>query len=499
MASHITGTTQEGSFEEWTEDGEEYNPLYFDCEIALRQYRMEADACGDIEFWFYRTYERSDAEDGWPVVYSDLDGKPHQLLVNLSRQRVGLLPFETGNWGHCTLRLNRDIRRNEKVWIGIWSIFYTTTFDILEKERPADTDYLWTYSLGTYRDDLEEPPPSQVPGEWLKNDWRPLALLPHYFVYSDVIPSQNYMRLVRDSLGISGPSGRCLRQLRKPVRQVLRMAGSTKAGRRLIRGGTERLAPGSSVARRRMVLLRMTAVIRGTGRMIKRCRLIKTIRDNLRAAEAGKTKRRLLKRVTAGVVTVDRRRTERILLKKVFAGVRAEDGRRFFRNLRKWISSFVRTKEAKRMRLSFLKGISSKLALSENRSVSWGFRKRIGAFLAVRDRTETWRDLLMGASSVVDAGERTETWRALLREKATGLHMTALLSAMKTLNCIVGEISRIMDRIAQGRSLVRLTGDLITFWERLSKRRFTNRLEVELWSPVTQELSLRSFIKDRSR
>lgn len=374
-------------------------PFYFDCEVALRRYKMEADAYGDIEFWFYRTYERIDAEDGWPVVYSDLNGKPDQLLVNLSKQRVCILPDELGNWGHCTLHLTRDIRRNEKVWIGIWSIFYTSTYDILEKDRPSDTDYIWTYSLGTYRDDLEEPPPSQAPSEWIKNDWRPLALLPHYFVYSDVCPYQDYVRTVSDTAGLSGQYGRLFRSFRKEVSSNLHAEGMMRRNDWLRRYAADFYLPSDGVRGR-------------LGRLL-------SLGESVRAS-----------------------------------------------------SSFIR-------RMGRVEGLED--------------------CLCARESSENWRRLLKGASSVVDAGERTETWRALLREKVSGLHMASSLYFRKTLHCIMAEVIRIRDRIAGGRLLLRLAGELLTFWERLSKRSFRNRLEVELWSPVTQELSLRSFIKDRSR
>ena len=396
MATHITGTTEEGRYEEWSEDGEEYNPLYFDCEVALRQYTMEADAYGDIEFWFYRSYETCDAEDGWPVVYSDQNGKPSQLLVNLSKQRVGLLSGEIGHWGHCTLHLNRDLRRNEKVWIGIWSIFYTSTFDKIEKARPAATDYLWTYSLGTYREDLETPPPSQAPSEFIKNDWRPLALLPHYFVYSDVSPYQDYVRSVNDTVCMTGVFSRKYRGMKKGVSASVHVTGAAGMHGLLRRYAADSFTVADSTSNKKGIWLTVTELIQAA--------------------------------------------------------------------------------EARRMWRRFLKSASG----------------AVGAEGVVGTR----RRLLKNASGTVGTDGAVETWRTLFREKITAAFVYASFSVMKTLNFFLREIARIRERITVSRVLSRFAGTLVTFWERLTGRRFTNRLEMEFWSPVTTELILKCHIQE---
>ncbi len=396
MANHTTGTTSSGNQEEWTEDGQEYNPLYFDCEVALRQYTMEADAYGDIEFWFYRSYEIYDAEDGWPVVYSDTNGKPSQLLVSLTKMRTGLLTGEIGHWAHCTLHMTRPLRRNEKVWIGIWSIFYTTTFDILDKLRPAATDYIWTYALDTYRDDLEDPPPAQAPSEWIKSDWRPLALLPHYFVYSDESPYRDYVCTVSDTIGMTALFGRKYRSFLKQVTANLHATGTAGMHGWIRRYAADAFTLTDSTTKSKGLRMALAAFVHAAESFMKRLRMVKEVQDFVDATES----------------------------------------------------------------------------------------------------RENWRRLIKRASSVVDADDEPGTWRTLLLKKATVAFVFAEFTIMKTLNCLIHEALALAGRIRAGRVIARFVDTAVTFWERLVRRRFTNRLGMEFWSPVTTELTLKSIIQE---
>jgi len=556
MATHITGTTEEGRYEEWSEDGEEYNPLYFDCEVALRQYTMEADAYGDIEFWFYRSYETCDAEDGWPVVYSDTNGKPSQLLVSITRMRVGLLTGEIGHWAHCTLHLTRPLRRNEKVWIGIWSIFYTTTFDILNKIRPTATDHLWTYALGTYRDDLEDPPPAQAPSEWLKDDWRPIALLPHYFVYSDESPYRDYVRNVSDTIGMTALFGRKYRSFLKQVTANIHATGTAKKHGRFRRYAADSFTLTDSTTKRRGLRLILTAVVHTAESFMKRLRMVKEVQDSLDARESTRKRRRLSKAVMASLRATDRRTTRRQLHKVAFSVIDENDRREFFWGLFKrscsvvdvndmpgtWskfirkaysdvgsadkgktrlsllkktcsaagvterflaqlrilkkASSAVNTEDGKRTFRSLLKNASSAVYANDSREFFQGFLKRAFSVVDATESREIWRRLIKRVSSVVDADDMPGTWRTLLLKKATVAFVFAAFTIMKTLNCLIHEVLALAGRIKAGRVIARFVDTAATFWERLVRRRFTNRLGMEFWSPVTTELTLKSIIQE---
>lgn len=314
MANHTIGSTSDGDYTEWysEEDDSDY-PLYYDATVALRQYTMQADAYGDIEFYFYRAFRTYDAEDGWPVVYSDKNGKPFQLLVNLSKQRVGLNSGELGNWGHCTLHLTRDLKANEKVWIGIWSIFYTSSFNLLEKSRYSNSDYNWTYSLGTYRDDLEDPPPATAPSEWYKDDWQPVAIMPHYFVYSDVCPYHDYALTLHDTIGMTGVFRRKFMGYKKVITAGLHVAGNAMPR------GMKKAYP-NDVA----ILTAHTLLKKGFGLKVA------TI---LQAASGFMWKRRLKKTIAASIDGSDSLGTWRAILKKPSSTVDADEDLETWRDL----------------------------------------------------------------------------------------------------------------------------------------------------------------------
>lgn len=392
MANHICGYTSPGSQDEWESDPDYYTYLYHELEVALKQYTLEADAYGDIEFYFYVAHSYSWAEDGWPVVYSDLNGVPYKLLVDLTLQRVGLYSGERPHWAHCTLHLNTDLKKNQKVWIGIWSSLYSTTFDFINKSKPAQSDYYYVLDI---EDTWEDPPPQIVAG-FEKDTWRPVAVYPHYFVYSDVAPRTDYSVTLAASIGVTGVFGRALFKLLRKENENLHVAGD-------------------AIIHRRYRTEAHDFFSLSDGRILK----------------AG-FKRKRTETVFPSSSILKRRK----LLKKTTADVGAEDSQGVLRT----------------------------------------FCRQLTALLDAEDSTETWRDLV--------------------RKKAATVFITTEKTARKLIGFLIAETLRIRSAFTVSRVLTRLMTSLLSVWDRMKRHKITDRLEDELFSPVTTELILKSSIQE---
>ena len=140
--------------------------------------------------------------------------------------------------------------------------------------------------------------------------------------------------------------------------------------------------------------------------------------------------------------------------------------------------------------------VAELIQVAETRRMWRNFLKCATGMAGADGVVGTRRRLLKRASGTVGADGTVETWRTLFRKKITAALVCASFSVMKTLNFFLREIARIRERITVSRVLSRFAGTLVTFWERLTGRRFTNRLEMEFWSPVTTELILKSHIQE---